>query len=68
MDLKRGIDLAAKAVIADVEKQSKNPSSEIAQVGTVSANEESEIGSMKQQQVGNEVLLQLRKLKHWKLN
>ena len=40
MDLKRGIDLAAKAVIADVEKQSKKikTSSEIAQVGTVSAN------------------------------
>ena len=45
MDLKRGIDLAAKAVIADVEKQSKKikTSSEIAQVGTVSATGESKL-------------------------
>ena len=58
MDLKRGIDLAAKAVMADVEKQSKKikTSSEILG-GTVSANGESEIGSMiaeAMQRVGNE--------------
>src|ERR1700677_4158941 len=40
MDLKRGIDLAVEAVVADVKKNSKNLTSneEIAQVGTISAN------------------------------
>ena len=68
MDLKRGIDLAAKAVIADVEKQSKKikTSSEIAQVGTVSANGESEIGSMiaeAMQRVGNEGVITVEEAK-----
>ncbi len=46
MDLKRGIDLAVAAVIEDVKKRSKAVKSneEIAQVGTISANGESEIG------------------------
>jgi chaperonin GroEL len=46
MDLKRGIDLAIKAVVADLEKRSKpvKTSAEIAQVGTISANGESGIG------------------------
>ncbi|MEC7442784.1 MAG: chaperonin GroEL, partial [Pseudomonadota bacterium] len=68
MDLKRGIDLAAKAVIEDVEKQSKKikTSSEIAQVGTVSANGESEIGSMiaeAMQRVGNEGVITVEEAK-----
>ena len=48
MDLKRGIDLAVEAVIADVKKRSKkvSTSDEIAQVGTISANGEAEIGKL----------------------
>ena len=48
MDLKRGIDLAVEAVIADVKKRSKkvSTSEEIAQVGTISANGEAEIGKL----------------------
>ena len=48
MDLKRGIDLAVEAVVAEVKKQSKKISSnaEIAQVGTISANGEAAIGEM----------------------
>ena len=40
MDLKRGVDLAVDAVVADLQKNSKNVTSneEIAQVGTISAN------------------------------
>ncbi|MGE3335915.1 MAG: chaperonin GroEL [Rhodospirillaceae bacterium] len=48
MDLKRGIDKAVAAVIADVQKRS-NPvktNKEIAQVGTISANGQSEIGDI----------------------
>ena len=48
MDLKRGIDLAVEAIVADVKKQSKkiSGSDEIAQVGTISANGERAIGEM----------------------
>ena len=47
MDLKRGIDLAVDAVIEEIKKSSKNISSqdEIAQVGTISANGDQEIGN-----------------------
>jgi Chaperonin GroEL (HSP60 family) len=40
MDLKRGIDMAVEAVVADLVKNSKKVTSneEIAQVGTISAN------------------------------
>ena len=46
MDLKRGIDLAVEAVVADLAKNSKKVTSndEIAQVGTISANGDSFIG------------------------
>src|SRR3981189_2088736 len=46
IDLKRGIDLAVEAVVADLIKNSKKVTSneEIAQVGTISANGDSEIG------------------------
>ena len=48
MDLKRGIDLAVEAVVADLEKRSRKigTSAEVAQVGTISANGEPEIGEM----------------------
>ncbi len=48
MDLKRGIDLAVQAVIADLKSRSKavTTNAEIAQVGTISANGEREIGEM----------------------
>src|SRR5437667_11781441 len=46
MDLKRGVDLAVEAVVADLKKNSKKVTSndEIAQVGTISANGDSVIG------------------------
>jgi chaperonin GroEL len=48
MDLKRGIDMAVVKVIDSIEKRSKkiSGSAEIAQVGTISANGEVEIGKM----------------------
>jgi len=48
MDLKRGIDMAVIKVVADLKARSKpvSGSSEIAQVGTISANGETEIGDM----------------------
>ncbi|OYU15900.1 MAG: chaperonin GroEL [Alphaproteobacteria bacterium PA4] len=48
MDLKRGIDLAVGKVVADLKARSKPVAgtSEIAQVGTISANGETEIGDM----------------------
>jgi chaperonin GroEL len=48
MDLKRGVDMAVTAVVEDVKKRSKKVSTtdEIAQVGTISANGEREIGEM----------------------
>ncbi len=46
MDLKRGIDLAVTHVVADVQKRSKNvkSSDEVAQVGVISANGDTEVG------------------------
>ena len=48
MDLKRGIDMAVTAVVADLQARSKPVAgtAEIAQVGTISANGETEIGRM----------------------
>ena len=48
MDLKRGIDLATAAVIQELAKKSKKITSneEIAQVGTISSNGDSEVGDM----------------------
>ena len=59
MDLKRGIDMAVAAVLEDVKKRSKKVSTnaEIAQVGTISANDDREIGEMiakAMHKVGNE--------------
>ncbi len=46
MDLKRGIDLAVDAVVANLQKRSKNVKSneEVAQVGVISANGDTEVG------------------------
>jgi len=48
MDLKRGIDKAVEAVVENLKKQSKNikGNQEIAQVATISANNDTEIGNM----------------------
>ncbi|MBA3909628.1 MAG: chaperonin GroEL, partial [Rhodobacter sp.] len=59
MDLKRGIDLATTNVVAAIKKMSRpvKDSAEVAQVGTISANGESEIGRQiaeAMQKVGNE--------------
>src|SRR5213592_4083341 len=46
MDLKRGVDMAVEAVVEDLKKRTKKVSTnaEIAQVGTISANGDAEIG------------------------
>lgn len=59
MDLKRGIDMAVDAVVADVKSRSKaiKTSEEIAQVGTISANGDRTIGeylAQAMEKVGNE--------------
>ena len=59
MDLKRGIDMAVEAVVADVKSRSKDikTSEEIAQVGTISANGDRSIGeylARAMEKVGNE--------------
>ncbi|APX23269.1 MAG: chaperonin GroEL [Rhodobacteraceae bacterium] len=59
MDLKRGIDLATTKVVEAIKAAARpvNDSNEVAQVGTVSANGEAEIGKMiadAMQKVGNE--------------
>ncbi len=68
MDLKRGIDLAVDAVVTDVDKRSKKvkTSAEVAQVGTISANGEAEIGDMIAQameKVGNEGVITVEEAK-----
>ncbi|HXZ02199.1 MAG TPA: chaperonin GroEL [Stellaceae bacterium] len=68
MDLKRGIDQAVEAVVEDVKKRSKKVSTndEIAQVGTISANGEREIGEMiakAMQKVGNEGVITVEEAK-----
>jgi chaperonin GroEL len=68
MDLKRGIDRAVDAVVAEIEKRSKKVSTndEIAQVGTVSANNDREIGRMiaeAMQKVGNEGVITVEEAK-----
>src|ERR1019366_122305 len=68
MDLKRGVDLAVEAVIEDIKKRSKkiSTSAEIAQVGTISANNDREIGDMiaqAMQKVGNEGVITVEEAK-----
>jgi chaperonin GroEL len=68
MDLKRGIDLAVKAVVEDLKKRSRKvaTNAEIAQVGTISANGEVEIGKMiaeAMNKVGNEGVITVEEAK-----
>src|ERR1700674_1492411 len=68
MDLKRGIDLAVEAVVTDVKSRSKKiaTNEEIAQVGTISANGERDIGEMiarAMQKVGNEGVITVEEAK-----
>ncbi|WP_230533294.1 chaperonin GroEL [Microvirga roseola] len=68
MDLKRGIDMAVEAVVADLKKNAKKVTSndEIAQVGTISANGDAEVGRMlaeAMQKVGNEGVITVEEAK-----
>ena len=68
MDLKRGIDLAVTAVVADLKARSKKVSSnsEIEQVGTISANGDKEVGEMlarAMEKVGNEGVITVEEAK-----
>jgi len=68
MDLKRGIDMAVESVVVELEKQSKkiSTSDEVAQVGTISANGEEEIGKMiaeAMERVGNEGVITVEEAK-----
>ena len=68
MDLKRGIDLAVTAAVADIEGRSTkiNTSEEVAQVGTISANGDKEVGDMiaeAMQKVGNEGVITVEEAK-----
>jgi len=68
MDLKRGIDLAVTEVVADLVNQAKpiKTSEEVAQVGTISANGEKQIGddiAEAMQKVGNEGVITVEEAK-----
>jgi len=68
MDLKRGIDKAVTAVLAEIKATSKKVSnnSEIAQVGTISANGDVEVGEMiarAMEKVGNEGVITVEEAK-----
>src|SRR3978361_2087466 len=68
MDLKRGIDKAVIAVIAEIKASAKKVSanSEIAQVGTISANGDKEVGEMiakAMEKVGNEGVITVEEAK-----
>src|SRR3954469_25238117 len=68
MDLKRGVDLAVEAIVEDLQKNSKTVTSneEIAQVGTISANGDAEIGRFiadAMKKVGNEGVITVEEAK-----
>jgi chaperonin GroEL len=68
MDLKRGIDLAVAEAVKDLNARSKkiSTSAEVAQVGTISANGETEVGQMiaeAMQKVGNEGVITVEEAK-----
>jgi len=68
MDLKRGIDMAVESVVSSLETKSKkiSTSDEVAQVGTISANGEEEIGKMiaeAMERVGNEGVISVEEAK-----
>ena len=67
-DLKRGIDMSVEAVVASIVKRSNkiSTSDEVAQVGTISANGEEEIGKMiaeAMERVGNEGVITVEEAK-----
>jgi len=68
MDLKRGIDLAVKAVVDEIKSRAKRvgSSSEVAQVGTISSNGDATVGKMiaeAMQKVGNEGVITVEEAK-----
>ena len=68
MDLKRGVDLAVAAVVEELKSKAKriSASEEIAQVGTISANGDQEVGRMiaeAMQKVGNEGVITVEEAK-----
>ncbi|MCE2492792.1 MAG: chaperonin GroEL, partial [Alphaproteobacteria bacterium] len=68
MDLKRGIDTAVESVVGDVEKRSRKirGRNEIAQVGTISANGDKEVGDIlaeAMEKVGNEGVITVEEAK-----
>src|SRR5271154_6491369 len=68
MDLRRGIDMAVETVVAEIKKNSRKVSTnaEIAQVGTISANDDREIGEMianAMEKVGNEGVITVEEAK-----
>ncbi len=68
MDLKRGIDMAVKAVVEELKAKSKKITSndEIAQVGTISANGDAEVGKLlaeAMKKVGNEGVITVEEAK-----
>jgi chaperonin GroEL len=68
MDLKRGIDLAVDAIVSDLKAHAKKVTSndEIAQIGTISANGDTEIGCFladAMQKVGNEGVITVEEAK-----
>ena len=68
MDLKRGVDLAVEAIVEHLKANSKKVTSneEIAQVGTISANGDTEIGNFlakAMQKVGNEGVITVEEAK-----
>jgi chaperonin GroEL len=68
MDLKRGVDIAVDAVVGDLKKNSKKVTSneEIAQIGTISANGDAEIGRFladAMKRVGNEGVITVEEAK-----
>src|SRR6266487_743851 len=68
MDLKRGVEMAVETIVADLQKNSKNVTSneEIAQVGTISANGDAEIGRFiadAMKKVGNEGVITVEEAK-----
>ena len=68
MDLKRGIDSAVEAVVAELAKKARKISSgnEVAQVGTISSNGDTEVGEMiakAMEKVGNEGVITVEEAK-----
>ncbi|HEV2602850.1 MAG TPA: chaperonin GroEL [Microvirga sp.] len=68
MDLKRGIDMAVEAIVSDLKTNARKvtKNDEIAQVGTISANGDAEIGRFlaeAMQKVGNEGVITVEEAK-----